>query len=126
MPGRTDAGRREVQAVITMTTQAQRSVDRVQSRFAADLEARIGALFRRWPTLCGFSVRDAASLLREGVDVRHAGDVFVTEVSVYPAIDLEAPGEISNEIAVVIDGLLAECPGDCSLIRERTFARTFH
>lgn len=109
-----------------MTTQTQRSENRVQSRFEADLDDRISALFRRWPTLCGFSVRDAAGLLRDGLDVRQAGEVFVTEVSIYPLSALEAPAEICNEIAVVIDGLLEECPVDCELIRERTFARTFH
>ncbi len=109
-----------------MTTQAQRSEDRVRSRFEADLEARTRALFRRWPTLCGFSVRNAASFLREGMDARDAGDVFVTEVSVYPCIDLKAPVEICSEIAALIDALMEECPEDCKLIRERTFARTLH
>jgi hypothetical protein len=42
------------------------------SPFEADLEAGIGALFRRCPTLCGFTVQKAAS------------ELFIAELSVYP------------------------------------------
>jgi hypothetical protein len=94
-----------------MKTQEHRIEDLQRSRFEADLEASIRALFCRCPALCGFTVRDA---------------LFVTEVSVYPLGDPAAPGELCGEIAAVLFQLLDECPEARELLRERTFARVFH
>ena len=78
------------------------------------IEASINALFRRCPTLCGFTVRDEASQL------------FVTGVSVYPCSGLAAPGELWSEIMATLAELVDECPEAGELLRERTFARAFH
>ena len=88
-----------------MKTQEHRIEDLQRSRFEADLEAGINALFCRCPALCGFTVRDAANLSRDGLAFQHVSELFVTEVSVYPLSGPAAPGE---------------------LLRERTFARVFH
>jgi len=86
------------------------------SPFEADLEAGIGALFRRCPTLCGFTVQDAAS------------ELFVTEVSVYPSDGPEARGElyVYGEILAALVQLIDEHPGTRELLRKRTFARILH
>jgi hypothetical protein len=84
------------------------------SPFEADLEARIGALFRRCPTLCGFTVQDAAS------------ELLVTEVSVYPSDGREARGELYREILAALVQLIDEYPETRELLRERTFARILH
>src|SRR5688500_13782904 len=47
---------------VEMKTQQHRIEDLQRRRFEADLKASINALFRRCPTLCGFTVRDAANL----------------------------------------------------------------
>lgn len=52
-----------------MKTQEHRIEDPQRRRFEADLEASINALFRRCPTLCGFTVRS------------HVSGLFVTGVS---------------------------------------------
>jgi hypothetical protein len=109
-----------------MTTQAHRTDDQPYNHLQADLEAGVGALFRRCPTLCGFSVRDAASLGRDGFGFAHVSELFVTEVSVFPLSGLEAPLEISREIARMLVKLIDECPEARELLRERTFARAFH
>lgn len=83
-------------------------------RFEADLDAGIGALFRRCPTLCGFTVQDAQS------------ELFVSELSVYPLHGPEAYSELSGEILVALAQLVDECPGIRELLRERTFARILH
>jgi len=92
----------------------------------ADLEAGVSALFRRCPTLCGFSVRDQAGLLRDGIDLEHESELYITEVSVYPMSDLEAPREVCAEIAKLLIQLIDERPEASRLLRERAFARTFH
>lgn len=97
-----------------MKTQEHRIEDLQRSRFKADLEASINALFRRCPTLCGFTVRDVASRL------------LVTGVSVHPLRGLGAPRELCDEIVATLVELIDECPEAGELLRERTFARVFH
>lgn len=97
-----------------------------QRRFEADLEATINALFRRCPTLCGFSVHEAAHLPRHRLSLQHVSELFITEVSVYPMRDLTAHAELCNEIVAALVNLLDECPEAGELLRARTFARVFH
>jgi hypothetical protein len=123
---RTDAGEQPAYAVLDMKTQTQRTEDLRRGRLAADLEARVGALFRRCPTLCGFSVRGSDGLARDGIEVDSASELYVTEVSVYPLSGLEAPREICREIAKALVQLIDERPEASGLLRERAFARTFH
>jgi len=110
------------ETLVDMKTQEHRIEDLQRSRFEADLEASISALFCRCPALCGFTVRDAANLPRDGLALQHVSELFVTEVSTYPLGDPAAPGEI---VAALVQ-LLDECPEACELLRERTFARVFH
>lgn len=83
-------------------------------------------LFKQCPTLCGFSVRDAESLAREGLAPVGISELFVTEVSVFPLTGLEAPPEIAREIALLLVRLIDDSPETSDLLRERTFARAFH
>ena len=109
-----------------MKTQQHRIEELQHSRFEADLEASINALFRRWPTLCGFSVRDAANLSRNRLALEHVSELCVTEVSVYPLSSVEVPRELCYEIVATLVELIDERPEACELLRERTFARVFH
>lgn len=109
-----------------MKTQEHRIEDLQRSRFEADLEASINALFCRCPALCGFTVRDAANRSRDGLPLQHVSELFVSEVSVYPLGDPAAPGELCGEIVAALVELLDECPQARELLRERTFARVFH
>jgi len=111
---------------VDMKTQVDRIEDLRHSRFEADLEARINALFFRCPTLSGFSVRDAANRSRDRLAPEHVSELFVTDVSVYPLTGLEASGALCNEIVAVLVELIDECPVASELLRERTFARVFH
>ena len=93
-----------------MKAQENRSDDRQRTRFEADVAARVGTLFRRWPTLCGFSIHQFC----------------VTEVSVYPMSGLRAPEDLCLEITAALAELIDECPEAGDLLQERCFARTFH
>jgi hypothetical protein len=76
------------------------------------LEARVNALFRRCPALCGFAVE-------------HETELFVSEVTIHPsgaAPHRELRGVIMAALAALID----EHPEAGELLRERTFARVFH
>lgn len=77
------------------------------------IEASVNSLFRRCPALCGFTVR-------------HASGLFVSEITVDPFAGRLAPGELTCEIETALGELIDECPEAGELLRERTFARTFH
>jgi hypothetical protein len=93
----------------------------------ADVAAKIKALFRRCPTLCGFSVQDRASLPK-GIDLSRIpdADLFVTEIGIFPKLDHEHYGEIYDEITLAISDLVYEQPHAGDYLRGRTFARTMH
>jgi len=92
---------------------------------AADIAAKIQTLFRRCPTLCGFSVQDS---LPKDVDQSPIpdADLFVTEIDTFPRLDNDRHGEIYDEIVLMISALLYEQPHACDYLRGRTFARTIH
>lgn len=75
--------------------------------------ARVSALFRRRPALCGFAVR-------------HTDQLVVSEVTVHPPRGRHAPAELAIEIVATLGELIDECPEACELLRVRTFARTLH
>ena len=79
----------------------------------AQLEARVSALFRRRPALCGFTVQ-------------HTDKLFVSEVTVNPTAGRHGPAQLAVEIVATLGELIDECPEACELLRERTFARAFH
>ncbi len=107
-----------------MKPQEHRIEDLQRRRFEADLETTIAALFRRCPTLCGFSVR-SAHVVEDGLPLQHATALFVTDVSDYPWSGLLAPAELHHEIVMALAELADTSPGACELLRERSFARVF-
>jgi len=109
-----------------MKAQEQQRAEREQCRFEADLEAAVGTLFRRWPALCGFAVRERLLPARDRHAAARMSELFVTEISVYPQRDLNPPRALCSEIVSALATLLDECPEVCELLRERTFARVFH
>ena len=84
--------------------------------FEADIDAVAAALFRRWPSLVGFSIQDG-----EG-----GGDELQVTVAMYPEPQNEERGVLLGEIAQALAELVDEAPGAGSLLRARTFARTLH
>jgi hypothetical protein len=74
---------------------------------------RMGALFRRWPALCGFTVQQSSGF-------------FIGDVT------LDAPGNwapscaLMDDIAAALTELIDECPDAGELLCQRTFARAFH
>jgi hypothetical protein len=96
-------------------------------RVEADVAAKIQALFARCPALCGFAVRDRASLPKE-LDENSIpdADLFVTEIGIFPKLDQEQYGEIYDEITLAISDLVHEQPHAYDYLRNRTFARSLH
>ena len=108
-----------------MTTQEHWNEDPEQSH-EADLGVSIRALFIRCPSLHGFAVRGAGQRSGDGFALPPAGELFVTDVSIYPACDENIAMRHFTEIAASLTSLIEEYPEAGELLRERTFARVLH
>ena len=109
-----------------MKTQERRNEDLEKSRHEADLGASVQALFVRCPSLHGFAVRSAGQRSGDGFALPPAGELFVTDVSIYPSCDEDMAVKHFSEIAASLTRLIDECPEAGELLRERTFARVVH
>jgi hypothetical protein len=96
-------------------------------RVVADVEAKIGALFLRCPTLCGFSVQDRTQLPAQITEQQIPdADLYVTEIGVFPKLGAEQYADVFDEITVTLSRLVSEQPNAFDVLRGRTFARTLH
>ena len=100
-----------------------------QKRVVADVEAKIGALFARCPSLCGFSVQDRQQVSEmrpaqiEESQIPDA-DLYVTEIGIYPRLGTDQYADVFDEITVTLANLVNEQPNAYDVLRGRTFART--
>ena len=78
------------------------------------LSEQLQSLFARCPELTGFAVRGEND------------ELFVSDVGISPRLSAEQYGEIYQDIADTLSGLLDEAPEASELLRGRTFARTLH
>jgi hypothetical protein len=106
-----------------MNSEELGALARYLSGLDEDLEARVGELFVRHPSLRGFSVQGTEALpepMRAGVT---ANTLVVAEVGVDPICGSEYSEKVSDEIAVVLLDFVKERPDGAELLRDRTFAR---
>jgi hypothetical protein len=99
-----------------MVKPPQPSNDAPLRALEAGIHAVADTLFRRWPALVGFSVKDG----------NDADDELHLTVSMYPEPRLEDRSMVLNEIAEALMDLVDEAPAAASLLRARTFARALH
>ena len=95
-----------------------------QKHVAADVQARVDALFIRCPTLCGFSVQDRSTLPEQLSDAQIPdADLYVTEIGIFPKLGDEQYPDIFDEITLTLSSLVTEQPNAYDVLRGRTFAR---
>lgn len=103
--------------------------DRIQNlqhqSVAADLGARVAAIFERYPMLCGFSVQER-STVTDRAKVHLRGKLCLADVSVVTLPGLRVTRAFWNQIAYMLRELMDEEPDVLNLLAGRTFARTFH
>jgi len=80
-----------------------------------ELASVVQALFRRWPSLVGFSVQESQTFPADLV-------IADLETDPWPA----QPRGLEGEIAVALLDLMDEEPAARELLCGRTFARTVH
>ncbi|HEX4797751.1 MAG TPA: hypothetical protein VFV04_00540 [Burkholderiales bacterium] len=96
------------------------------SRVEAELSARIGAVFGRFPDLSGFSLQDRTGL-PDYIDPSSLRDeLFVTELGFSAPVTEVEYDEAYKSIADAVADIVSERPEALELLRGRTFARTLH
>ncbi len=83
----------------------------------------VDSLFRRWPSLVGFSVQEARTLSGDRAQ-RLERELVLTDVATNPW--LAHTQELCGEIAVAMLNLIDDEPATRELVLGRTFARTIH
>ncbi|MGH8667814.1 MAG: hypothetical protein ACREUN_05740 [Burkholderiales bacterium] len=91
-----------------------------------EVEARLRAVFRRRPDLQRFVIQDRAGLPdhieREGLQ----GELFITQITLYPRRGSKQYDEVYADIARAITQVVDERPEALSLLRGKTFVRALH
>jgi hypothetical protein len=80
-----------------------------------EITAVVDSIFRRWPSLVGYSVQESQAL---------PADLVIADVETDPWP--VQPRELVGEIAVALLDLMDEEPAARELVRGRTFARALH
>src|SRR3981081_4355196 len=80
------------------------------SRVELDIRSKIGTLFTRCPTLCGFSVQDRSQLPEKMEGAIPDADLYVTEIGIFPKLNADQYGDIFDEITLAISDLVYEQP----------------
>jgi hypothetical protein len=76
-----------------------------------EVQDLVDTLFQRYPTLCGFAVKE---------------DLSFSNVACHPALAGDEAQILCEEISAALHDLVDERPEAAELLRGRTLARTFH
>jgi hypothetical protein len=93
---------------------------------AANLAARVAAIFEQYSILCGFSVQESSTVTRDRASAELPGELCLADVSVAAPPGFRETQEFCNQIAHMLAELMDEQPDVFDLLSGRTFARTFH
>lgn len=96
------------------------STPETQTRLAAVVDS----LFRRWPSLVGFSVQETRPLTEDRAAGPLKRELVLADVETSPW-SLRSQ-EICGEIAAALLDLIDDEPATRELLHGRTFARTLH
>jgi hypothetical protein len=101
-------------------------MDKGGPRQEGDVEARLRAVFRRRPELHRFVIQDKAGLPDHIDREKLAGELFITQITLYPRRGAKQYDEVYEEIARAITQVVAELPEALTLLRGKTFVRALH
>ena len=97
-----------------------------KSEKEGELEARVRAVFRRRPELHRFVIQDKAGLAdhidRQNLD----GELFITQITLYPRRGTRQYDEVYADIARAITQMVSERPEAMSYLRGKAFVRALH
>ena len=103
-----------------------READAVARGREGRAEARVHAVFARQPELHRFVIQDKASLADHIDRQSLTGELFVTQITLYPRRGTKQYDEVYADIARAITQAVAELPEARAWLRGRTFVRALH
>lgn len=91
-----------------------------------EVEGRVKAVFGRRPELHRFVIQDKAGLADHIDRQSLEGELFVTQITLYPRRGTRHYDEVYADIAQAITQAVAERPEALERLRGRTFVRALH
>ena len=107
-----------------MKTRLDEVEDLRSRKSEADVGETMAVLFAECPSLCGFTVRDAAAFKNATGELQLDTDVIVADVAVYPVRSFGESSDVHSSIALALVELIERSPDARELLCGRTFART--
>ena len=101
-------------------------INRTRGGREPDVEARLRAVFRRRPELHRFVIQDKSGLADHVDRGSLEGELFVTQITLYPRRGTQQYDEIYADIARAITQLVAELPEALAFLPGKTFVRALH
>ena len=92
----------------------------------SDLEAQLRAVFRRRPDLQRFVIQDRAGLPDHIDRESLQGELFITQITLYPRRGSQQYDEVYADIARAITRAVDERPDALSQLRGKAFVRALH
>ena len=105
---------------------ADRGSDADARSRAIRAEARVHAVFGRQPELHRFVIQDKASLADHIDHGSLTGELFITQITLYPRRGTKQYDEVYADIARAVTQAVAELPDALTWLRGRTFVRALH
>jgi hypothetical protein len=91
-----------------------------------EVEARLRAVFKLRPELHRFVIEDKAGL-PDHIDRQNlTGELFITQITLYPRRGTKQYDEVYADIARAITQVVADRPDALHLLRGKTFVRALH
>jgi hypothetical protein len=101
-------------------------MDKGSPERTGEVETRLRAVFRKRPELHRFVIQDKSGLAdhidRAGLE----GELFITQITLYPRHGSKQYDEVYAEIARAVTQLVAERPEALAELRGKTFVRALH
>lgn len=92
----------------------------------SELEAQLRAVFRRRPDLQRFVIQDRAGLPDHIDRESLQGELFITQITLYPRRGSQQYDEVYADIARAITRAVDERPDALSQLRGKAFVRALH
>jgi hypothetical protein len=106
--------------------EARLRAEGAEARLRAGVEARLRAVFGRRPELHRFVIQDKAGLADHIDRENLAGELFITQITLYPRRGTQQYDEVYADIARAITQVVAELPEAMNFLRGRAFVRALH
>jgi hypothetical protein len=90
------------------------------------IETRLRAVFGRQPELHRFVIQNKAGLADHVDRGSLSGELFITQITLYPRRGTKQYDEVYADIARAITQVVAELPEAVSLLPGKTFVRALH